>query len=603
MKKIAVSIVFGILLAITLIYIPASPVLNLEMLKVSIKGYGMFFSISALAIAYVFYKLTFESKYKIKFNIHVLLASLFLAFCSLIGKYYINYYINRLGLQGLYSSLSVVFINILFYAVYFISFYIGIFTLFEFCKNYEEKEFEVKSAFSKVLDFVFNKHSFIIPFLIIMICGIPYIVSFFPGTVQDDGNVQLQQFLNNYGRTGHHPYMSTFVLGACFNIGSKLGSENLGIFTFTMLQFIFSSAVFAYSINFMRKIKAPMVLRIITLLYFSIFTIWPINAYTFVKDTIYYLIFLLIVIDVFKYVKDEKMQTSISFNIELVILSLLLCAFRNNGVEVILLSLVSLLFLNKNKKRIILLLCSILIVVLYHSVLQPFMYKKLQIEEGSIREALSVPVQQMTLTIIKHGDEFDAEDKEFIEEIQHMTFEEMSEAYIPEMSDPIKNHFEVFPESEDLAKYLKVWFKYLLKHPVTYVDAYLHNFYGYFYPDRTEYKDGLGWYLCHATEQVDVYFNPEFAAQRNSIEQFAYFLRNLPVIGIFYSTGIYTWFLILIFSYLMYNKRYKHLLILVPSILTLVVCCLSPVGAYIRYSQPIMANMPLLLCLMFMKRK
>lgn len=598
MKKIAISILFGILFTITLIYVPTSPILNLEMLKVSINGYGVFFTISALAIAYAFNKLVFESKYKIKFNIHILLTSLFLAFCSLIGKYYIH----SLGLQDLYSSLSVVIINVLFYAIYFISFYIGILNLFEFCNSYEEKEFEVKSKFSKVLDFVLNKHSFIIPFLIILICGIPYIVAFFPGTVQDDGNVQLQQFLNNYGRTGHHPYMSTFVLGACFNIGSGLGNDNLGIFTFTILQFIFSSAVFAYSINFMKKIKAPMVLRAITLIYFSVFTIWPINAYTFVKDTMYYLFFLLIVIDVFRYVEEEKKQTSISFNIEIVLLSLLLCAFRNNGVEVVLLTLVALLFLNKNKKRIILLLCSIAIIVLYHSVLQPFMYKKLQIEEGSIREALSVPIQQMSLTIIKHGDKFDPEDKEFIEKIQNMTFEEMSEEYIPEISDPIKNKFEVFPESEDLSKYLKVWFKYLLRHPISYVDAYLNNFYGYFYPDRTEYKDGLGWYLCHATEQVDVHFNPDFEGQRNNIEQFAYFLRNVPIIGIFYSTGIYTWFLIIIFSYLMYNKKYKYLLILVPSILSLVVCCLSPVGAYIRYSQPIMANMPLLLCLLFNKK-
>lgn len=598
MKKIVISIIFGILFTITAIYVPTSPILNLEMLKVSINGYGMFFGISALSISYAFYKLFFESKNKIKFNIHILITSLFLAFCLLIGKYYIHGF----GIQSLYSSFSVVFINLLIFTISIISLYLGLFNIFEYLNNYDQKEFEIKSKISKVIDFTFNKHSFIVPFLIILICGLPYIISFYPGTVQDDGNVQLQQFLGNYDKTSHHPYVSTIILGTCFKIGSNIGNDNLGIFVYTMLQFLISSAVFAYSIDFMKKIKAPLILRIVTLIYFSIFTIWPINAYTFVKDTIYYLIFLLIVIDVYKYVTKEELQTKALFNIEFALLCILLCMFRNNGIEVVILTIISLFFLNKNKKRIAFLTGILISVIIYNSFVQPLIYKKIDLIDGSIREALSVPIQQLSLTIIKHGDEIDKEDKEFIEKIQNLSFAEIKEGYIPEMSDPIKNKFEYEPSKEDLSHYFKIWFKYLFKHPISYVDAYLNNFYGYFYPDRIEYKDGLGWYLCHNTSQVDVHFNPKFEVQRSSIEQFAYFLRNVPVIGIFYSTGIYTWFLIIIFSYLMYNKKYKYLLILVPSILSLVVCCLSPVGAYIRYSQPIMANMPLLLCLLFNKK-
>lgn len=601
MKKKAISILFAILFTIALIYIPKGMSVSLVGFVSSVNGYGTFFSITVLGVAYAFYKLI-TSKYKIKFNIHIAITSLFLAFCLLIGKYYIH----KFSIQVFYESIPKIIMNIFFIAIYYVGIYAVLFNLFEYCKEYEGKDQEDKelnkSKFSKVVDFILEKHSFIIPFLIILICGLPYIISFYPGTVQQDGNVQLQQFLDNYGRTGHHPYMSTMVLGTCFTIGSKLGNDNLGIFTFTMLQFVFSSLVFAYSIDFMKKLKAPMVLRGIALAYFAIFTIWPINAYTFVKDTIYYLIFLMIVIDIFKYVTLVEKQNSIGFNIELAILCVLLCMFRNNGVEVVLLTLFVLLFLNKSKKRIIMLICSMAIIVLYHSALQPFMYEKLEIEEGSIREAFAVPCQQMALTIIKHGDEIDKEDKEKLEEIINIKFEEYGEWYDPEIADPIKNNFEYYSTEEQRSDFFKIWFKYLFRHPVTYIDAYLNNFYGYFYPDRQEYKDGLGWYECSSTEQVDVHFNEKFESQRHIIEQFAYALRNVPLIGIFYSTGIYTWSLIVIFSYLMYSKKYKYLLILVPSILTLVVCCLSPVGAYIRYSQPIMANMPLLLCLMFNKK-
>ena len=288
----------------------------------------------------------------------------------------------------------------------------------------------------------------------------------------------------------------------------------------------------------------------------------------------------------------------LQIKIKIVFFLILLCMFRNNGIEIVILSIVPLFFLNKNKKRIVILSCVFISILLYNNLVQPFIYKKVNLEEGSIREALSVPIQQIALTTIKHGNEISKEDKAFIEDIGHLTFEEIEEEYLPEISDPIKNKFEYNPTNEQLSAYFKVWFKLLLKHPITYIDAYLNNFYGYFYPDRTEYKDGLGWYQCSNTEQVNVHFNPKFEGQRNSIEQFAYLLRNIPLIGLFYSTGLYTWFLIIIFAYLMYNKKYKYILILVPSILSLLVCLLSPVGAYIRYTQPIMANMPILLCLL-----
>ena len=315
MRKIAISIIFGILFTITLIYIPTSFTFNITELKTSINGYGTFFAISTLSIAYTFYKLYYSSKYKIKFNIHLMFTSLFLAIFLLLGKYYIH----SLSIQDLYKNVPIVLVNFIMLIVFFISLYITMFNLFEYLNNLKisKKSSKETSFFSKFLDFILEKHSFLIPFFIILICGLPYIISFYPGTVQQDGNNQLQQFLGNYGKTSHHPYVSTIILGTCFKIGSGLGNDNLGIFTFTFLQFLFSSFVFAYTINFMKKIKAPMALRFLTLIYFSIFTIWPINAYTFVKDTVYYLIFVLIVIKLFQYVTTNQNQNSILFNITL----------------------------------------------------------------------------------------------------------------------------------------------------------------------------------------------------------------------------------------------------------------------------------------------
>ena len=603
MKKIAISILFGILFVTALIYVPIVTDFSIENFTNAINGYGLTFSILTLSVSYVFYKLI-TGKEKIKFNVIIAVTSLFLSTCLVIGKYYIN----EFTLSALFSSFFVFIINIVLTIVFFIALYVVIFNLYEYCNNYEEKKETPRTCFSKIIDFVLNKHSFLMPFLIILICGIPYIVFFYPGSVQFDGNVQLQQFLNNLGRTAHHPYVSTMILGACFQLGRALGSDNFGIFIFTFTQFIFSSLILAYSIDFLKKINAPIVLRFIALLYFSLYTMWPINAYTFVKDTMYYLIFLYIVIYIFQYVSKEENQISKEFNFEFAFLCILLCMFRNNGIEIVLLSILGMFFLNKNKKRIAILACVFLTISAYHYIAQPLIYKALQVEEGSIREALSVPLQQIALTVSRHGNEIEKEDKLFIEAIHHQTFDGIKERYEPEISDAIKGTFEVFPEKGDLAKYFGIWFKYLLRYPSTYVDAYLNNYYGYFYPDRMEYKDGLGWYSCSITimsgvaTDVDVHFVDEFEPARNVIEQFSYFVRGIPFVGLFYSTGIYTWLLIIVFSYLLYIKKYKYILVLLPSILTLVICCLSPVDAYIRYSQPIMVNMPILLSFLFNKK-
>ena len=605
MRKIAFSILFGILFTISLIYNPTSILININALRSSINGYGIFIAISTLTISYAFYHLFYRSHYKIKYNIHIFLTSVFLSVCLLLGKYYTC----SLTLQDMFKDELVVLINFVMFLVFFVSFYIILINLFEYLNsNHQQnlksnnKSEEKKTNFSKILDFVFEKHSLIVPFLIILICGLPYIIYFYPGTVQQDGNFQLQQFLGNYERTSHHPFVSTIILGTFFKIGSYFGNDNLGIFTFTFLQFLFSSFVFTYTINFMKKIEAPITLRFLTLVYFSCFTIWPINSYTFVKDTLYYLIFLLIVIKIFQYVISKENRNDLDFSVCLALLCIALCFFRNNGIEVVFLSIISLLFFDKDKKRLTILIYALTIVLIYNYLIQPFIYNKLEIKKGSLKEALSVPIQQISLTVIRHKNEIAEKDKAFIEEIYNISFDQIKEQYNPEISDPIKYFFNDYLTNQQLKDFIKIWFKFLVKYPITYIDAYCNNYYGYFYPDRIEYKDGLGWYQCSSTEEINVHFNPNFVTQRNAIKQFAYFVRNLPLIGLFYSTGIYSWFLIIIFTYLMYNKKYKHILILIPSILSLAVCILSPVNAYIRYSQPIMASMPILLCLLFYKK-
>ena len=83
---------------------------------------------------------------------------------------------------------------------------------------------------------------------------------------------------------------------------------------------------------------------------------------------------------------------------------------------------------------------------------------------------------------------------------------------------------------------------------------------------------------------------------RDILERVAYTCRSIPLIGIAYSNGIYSWIVIFLTMSLIYYKKYSAILAFVPAYLTILVCVASPVNAFIRYMLPVMVVTPLMIC-------
>ena len=174
----------------------------------------------------------------------------------------------------------------------------------------------------------------------------------------------------------------------------------------------------------------------------------------------------------------------------------------------------------------------------------------------------------------------------------------LAEVYNPELSDPVKANFLPHPTLEELASYFKVWSSQLTRHPDTYLQAFLNHVYGYFYPNREDFWGGTWNYRLFQGKQYwdDGVLNYKYIVKdrrvRDMLEQGAYWVKRLPVIGMLYSCGFHNYILIACIVFLLAKKRYRELLVLVPSILTMLVCLVSPVDSYIRYTLPVMAAMP-----------
>ena len=161
-------------------------------------------------------------------------------------------------------------------------------------------------------------------------------------------------------------------------------------------------------------------------------------------------------------------------------------------------------------------------------------------------------------------------------------------------------------DKKELIEYFKFWFKCFKKHPKVYVDSFLENYYGYFYPLKKDYKDGVAWFIVVYNKRVntgyfDLHYLKTFKTERNFITNFTNKLKVTKGIGLIYNTGVYTWMLLILIGYTMYKKRYTNLIFSIPILLTLAFCFLSPVNAYLRYMNPIIVTIPVYLAICLKK--
>ena len=474
-------------------------------------------------------------------------------------------------------------------------FYKVISFLFKKLDNIKWKE---SQEFNKIIK-IFNEHPFLFCFVIILICWLPYIISFYPAILSPDPSYQIMQFFhidNKYSTysilldpsviiTNHHPVIHTLLLGSMVKIGTLLGSVNIGLFLYSIIQILILSSTLSYTIVFLKNIKTPTKYLLLCLIIYALTPVFPFYSMSAVKDVIFGSLIILYIISIYQFM--NKKEITFKDMLKELLLMILIILFRNNGFHVILLSFPFLLFY-KNKKQILMIFLLMLTFnITYNKVILPYF----KITPSSIREVLSIPFQQTARYVNEYDSELSGKDKKIINQI--LEYDTLATRYNPELADPVKNKFNRYYKSEDLKEYFKVWKKGLFKHPITYIEATVHNTYGYFYPFKTN------WYFYHKYDTrivkkgFDYHYN-SLSSERNFLMIIATIFPYIPVIGFLVNIGFNSWILLFMACYLIYQKKYKSLVVLLPSFVLLLVCVASPANTYFRYALPNIFAMPLL---------
>lgn len=568
----------------------------------SFDGYNIAYIPMFIAFYYFYSKNYFKGN---KINIVATILSMFFSLVMVFGYSY--QHSNSWDL--IFGSLFQLMKSIIVALGYYIMFYIIIKLLYE--KLDQHRNIETKD---KVLNFIFEKHTFIMSFIIILIFWLPYIVFFYPGTTPG-GDVRDEIYciyhLDNYTLKSinlisddvyintHHPVIHIAMLGLFMKIGEAVGNYSFGLFLYTLLQVILTIATLSYVLVWMKKRSIPIWIRIVTLLIFSLLSFIPLFAVNLGKEMYSSILTILYILLICDLTLDTSKLKKKSFNIILIIVMLLLMLFRNDGIYRVTIPFMVIILVNRKlwKRLLLLLIIPIVIYQLYSSVLLP----ALKISKGSIREMLSIPFQQTARTVEVHGkNAYNEEEQKIINRI--LDYDSMADDYDSNSADPVKNKYKKEANSEDLIEYFKVWIKNFFRYPTDYIQATLNNTYQYFYPDQSK---RVGYITLDGLDDgiFNISLKEDTQEERMIIYNIHKSIRDLPVIGMIYSVGFHIDFLLVSIGYLIYKKKYKKITILMPLLVTLLICIASPINGHWRYALPIIMSFPITISIITLNEK
>ncbi len=474
--------------------------------------------------------------------------------------------------------------------------------IYSWLEKLEIKQFK-PIKLKKYLDY-FDAHPFKFSCIVLFIVYMVYFIAYYPGVIGYDPSYQIQEYMhiptfytdsatftNDLLITQFNPVMHTLLIGFLFNIGHTLGNDNLGLAIYTFIQMMSLILTLSYTIKFMHDEKVNKTLIYICLIAYAVIPVFPFYAISAFKDTYYAIFFILFIVQLFKTIKYQMNKKDILL---LIITAIGLCTFRHNGFVTVVITLLIYMLASKiNRKQVLLSLMFIFLIHLcYNQVINYY-----EIAPTSIREVLSIPIQQTAALITNKEEVIEEEDKIIINKI--IDYSIVKEEYNPELSDPIKNTFRKDVTNEELKEYFGVWFKYLLKEPKIYVEATVNNIYGYLYPESQKWYFYYKKYTVLNESDFKYHYIKKFKPLRKFLKNYGQKYQYAPILSLTTSIGFTTWIYLYLMVLLFKNNHKKYVLLLIPAFLTIAMCLVGPINTYYRYVIPYSMSLPFILSVLY----
>lgn len=434
--------------------------------------------------------------------------------------------------------------------------------------------------------------------LLIGAAWLPWVAVFWPGSVDWDSWGQISQVIGVQEMTAHHTVLSTWLHGWLFRLGRALGSDNLGVFLYIVLQFLVCAWVFGQVTAFAARLGCSRGVQYAVTAFFALNPIWGAFIQTQVKDTLYTGLFVLFVLktaDLLLF--PQEWQGSRPRLTAYAVLGVLCCLLRKNGIYAVVPMLLASAFTVSEKRLRRPVLAVLLAVCIGSFGFDTFTEKVLDIPAGSVGEALSVPMQQTARYIRDYGNEVTDDERTAIEKV--LDYDAIAQSYMPELSDGVKQYYKN-PGKGDLARYMLVWAKMLLKHPVCYFEATHANSHGYYTITKCRAINDYYTFnndICMEMSEMSVHYLDKSGYLRYAFVQAISAFEKLPLVGLTTSIGFMAWLTAVLGLWLARCKAKPVLPVFIGLGIFWLTCIASPVNDCMRYFLPVAGCLPLVFCL------
>lgn len=419
------------------------------------------------------------------------------------------------------------------------------------------------------------KYEDVLTFLFLLLCWLPVLLAVYPGFFVYDAQEEWVQVASRTFTT-HHPLVHVLMLGGIVCAVHKVtDSYNLGIACYMIVQMMIVSGGFTYLLYYMRKKKVSGAVRLLSLFYFAFFPVIVMFTLCSAKDTLFTVALLLLLLSLLDMGSNtEKFFSSRRQMLFFILSAVAMMLFRKNGVYAFaVMTLVLLLTHKKHLKKALIL--SAVIFVTYFAI-NIGLATVFHAENKENQEILTVPIQQLARTYKFNREAFEPEDIVTLHEILP---EEALVLYNPKLSDPVKVHFQNQAFTADKSRYLSLWVRIGLKKPLSYINAWLVNSYGFWYPDTVidvytgntvftfTYKDSS--YFGYEVEEPGFrdskipWLDEAYRKLALEISQ-----EKIPIYSMLYSPGGIFWGIAFVFAYVLYRKKYY---LVIPYLMVLIV--------------------------------
>lgn len=412
-----------------------------------------------------------------------------------------------------------------------------------------------------------SRRSLLLRAAVIFLCYFPVFLAVYPGFFVYDAQDEYMQVLTRNFST-HHPLVHVLLLGGVIQIFYKLtGSCNPGIACYTLLQMTAMSFVFSWCVEKLKKRGLGKLWRILLTLYFGLCPVLVMFSLCSAKDGLFTGMLLVAVVllqemfvepDVFFQKKGSVLLLGAA--------SLFMLLLRHNGFYAYLVfAPIGIIYLKKYRKKAALCFGAVVAAyVLINSALAGVFHA----ESGEHQEMLTVPISQMARVYGDGKETLPPEDKEIL--YQYLS-EEALLRYTPKVSDGVKINFNNEAYEADKGSFLKLWLKWGMEHPFTYLNAWFMTSYGFWYPDTVidvyrgntvftyTYEDSS--YFGYEVEQPGVRESKlpwlDEIYRKMSLEIFQ---QKVPVLSMLFSPGFLFWVTVFSLGFLCDRGRWNQVL-------------------------------------------